>query len=72
MPKRSTFVKCIIPFEITGHLKTNRAYGWSHASGRDDTDERFVAVLGIPPADSPLNAVRVSAAKEIRRKQGKK
>lgn len=58
-------------FEIAGHPRTNIAYGWSHASGADDSDERFVAVLGIPPADSPINAVRVSAVKEIRHKQGK-
>jgi len=56
-------------FDIQGHPKAKRAYGWSHASGTDDSDERFVVVLKIPPADSPANAVRVSVVKEIRRKQ---
>ena len=58
-------------FEITVHPQANIAYGWSHASGKDDSDERFVAVLQISPADSPVNAVRVSVVKEIKRKQGR-
>jgi hypothetical protein len=57
-------------FDISGHPKAKRAYGWSHASGKDDSDERFVAVLEIPPVDSALTAVRVSLVKQIRR--GKK
>ncbi len=56
-------------FEITGHPKAKRAYGWSHASGSGDQDERFVAVLEIPPVDSALTAVRVSLVKEIRSKK---
>lgn len=47
-------------FDITGHPKAQRAYAWSHVDGADDSDERFVAVLQIPPVDSPINAVRAS------------
>lgn len=56
-------------FDITGHPKAKRAYGWSHVAGKDDSDERFVAVLHLPPVDSPLTALRVSLVKEIRKKQ---
>jgi hypothetical protein len=53
-------------FDIAGHPKATRAYGWSHKAGEDDTDERFVAVLHLPPVDSALTALRVSLVKEIR------
>ena len=54
-------------FAITGHPKAKRAYGWHHREGPDDLGERFVTVLEIPPVDSPQTAVKVAAAKEIRK-----
>ena len=56
-------------FDLNAHPKAKRAYGWSHKEGKDDKGERFVAVLGIPPVDSALTAVRVSVVKEIRNKK---
>ncbi len=53
-------------FDISGHPKAKRAYGWSHESGHGDSDERFVTVLELPPVDSAVNAVRVSLVKQIR------
>lgn len=53
-------------FDLTGHPKAKRAYGWHHLSGPADQDERFVTVLEIPPVTSPQTAVQVAAAKEIR------
>ena len=47
-------------FELTGHPKATRCYAWSHPEGNDDRDERFVAMLGIPPVDSPQKAVRAA------------
>jgi hypothetical protein len=47
-------------FDLTGHPKAHRAYGWSHRDGKNDAGERFVTVLEIPPVDSALSAVRVS------------
>jgi hypothetical protein len=58
-------------FDITGHPKAKRAYGWSHLDGDDDSRERFVAVLEIPPVDSAITAVRVSLVKQIRKGQKK-
>ena len=51
-------------FDITGHPKAKRAYGWSHLEGEDDSGERFVAVLEIPPVESAETAVRVQIVKD--------
>lgn len=56
-------------FALVGHPKANRAYAWSHRAGRDDIDERFVAVLGLPPVTSAETAVKVSVASDIRAAQ---
>lgn len=58
-------------FELRGHPKAKRCYGWHHLSGQYDQDERFVTVLEIPPVTSPETAVKVAAAKEIRKARGK-
>jgi hypothetical protein len=47
-------------FDLQGHPKAKRAYGWSHRDGKNDEGERFVTVLEIPPVESALTAVRVS------------
>lgn len=47
-------------FDLTGHPKAKRAYGWSHPEHADGTGERFVAVLEIPPVKSPQTAVQAS------------
>ena len=47
-------------FDLTGHPKAKVCYGWSHPTGKDDKDERFVAVLELPPVISPITAVRAS------------
>ena len=47
-------------FELTGHPKAKRAYGWSHPEGTDDQDERFVTVLEIPPVQSAKTAVQAT------------
>ena len=46
-------------FDLVGHLKAKRAYAWSYRGG-DET--KSVAVLEIPPVDSPQSAVRVALA----------
>ena len=57
-------------FDLTGHPKAKRCYGWSHPENDDGTGERFVAVLEIPPVDSPQTAVKISIVADIKR--GKK
>jgi hypothetical protein len=56
-------------FDITGHPKATRCYAWSHLDGADDSDERFVAVLGVPPVDSPLKAVQVSIVADAKKQK---
>ena len=51
-------------YDLTGHPKAKRAYAWSHREGPNDQGERFVAVLEIPPVDSPVMAVRVQIVKD--------
>lgn len=46
-------------FALTGHPSgATRAYAWSYAT--TGTKRRFVAVLGVPPVDSAVMAVRAS------------
>ena len=54
-------------FDLNGHPKAKRAYGWSHPENADGTGERFVAVLEIPPVDSPQTAVKVSIVSDIKK-----
>ena len=56
-------------FDLTGHPKAKRAYGWSHPENADGTGERFVAVLEIPPVDSAAVAVKISIVSQVRRKK---
>lgn len=43
-----------------------RAYAWSYE--RDDGRRRFFAVLGMPPINSPRDAVRAAIVAEARAK----
>lgn len=45
-------------FSITGHPKAQTAYAWSYKD--DDGTAHYVAVLGVPPVDSALNAVQAA------------
>jgi len=57
-------------FDLAGHPKAKRAYGWSHPEGDDNKGERFVAVLEIPPVVSAETAVKVSIVSDL--KKGRK
>jgi hypothetical protein len=57
-------------FDLNGHPKAKRAYGWSHPDGNDNKTERFVTVLEIPPVNSPETAVKIAIYSDI--KKGKK
>ena len=46
-------------FTLNGHPKAKRAYGWAWQDGKE---ARYVAVLEIPPVDSPSTAVRAAIA----------
>jgi hypothetical protein len=55
-------------FDLRNHPKSKRCYGWSYPERGHDQDERFVAVLEIPPVTSPETAVKVAAAAEIKKR----
>ncbi|MGC9940863.1 MAG: hypothetical protein ABSE48_03455 [Verrucomicrobiota bacterium] len=55
-------------FDLTGHPKAKRAYGWSHPTGGDNKAERFVSVLEVPPVNSPEVAVKMVIYEEVKRK----
>lgn len=46
-------------FDLQGHPKASRAYAWGYQDGEQF---RSVAVLEIPPVDSPSTAVDVAIA----------
>jgi hypothetical protein len=47
-------------FDLMGHNKAKRAYAWQYED--DDKKTKTVAVLDIPPVDSPQTAVQVAIA----------
>lgn len=59
-------------FTLTKHPVAKRAYAWSHRHGKNDDDERFVAVLELVPVTSPQSAVKVAIANDVRNDLRKK
>ncbi len=53
-------------FELHGHPKATHAYAWTHDSDDPKQPRRSVTVLKIPPAVSPIAAVRAAIMQEIR------
>jgi hypothetical protein len=58
-------------FSIRNHPKAKRCYAWAHLMGENDERKRYVAVLEIPPVDSPQTAVRAAIVDEFRKKKEK-
>jgi hypothetical protein len=50
-------------FDLIDHPKANRCYAWSFADGKQT---RTVAVLELPPVDSPETAIKVAIAAKAR------
>ena len=50
-------------FDLVGHRQAKRAYAWGY---RDGNQNKTVAVLEIPPVDSPESAVKVVIASKAR------
>ncbi len=50
-------------FALIDHPKAKRAFAWSY---RDGDQNKTVAVLAIPPVDSPQNAVKAAIASKGR------
>lgn len=56
-------------FNIRGHPTAKRCYAWSHAVGRGGRGKRFLAVLELPPVDSPQTAVKAVCLRLRMRKE---
>lgn len=54
-------------FDLVGHPKSPRAYAWSHTTTGEK--RRFVAVLHVPPVNSPVAAVQASIVAEVKSAQ---
>ncbi|MBI1814274.1 MAG: hypothetical protein HYR72_04810 [Deltaproteobacteria bacterium] len=56
-------------FAVTGHAKAKTVYAWSYEA--DSGERRHVAVLGVPPVNSAVDAVRIVVVNEIRKQSGR-
>ena len=50
-------------FHLVGHPKAKRVYAWTY---QDGDQNKTVAVLEIPPVDSPQSAVKAAIASKAR------
>ena len=53
-------------FDLHDHPKANTAYAWAHDTDDPANPVRHVTVLHIPPAVSPITAVRAAIVQELR------
>jgi hypothetical protein len=53
-------------FDLHGHPKATTAYAWAHQTNDPDNPVRHVTVLHVPPAVSPITAVRAAIMQEIK------
>lgn len=73
VPVRETFEGAVVwegvvhVFNLEGHSKAMRAYAWSHAI-EGSAKRRFYAVLGVPPINSAVDAVRAAIVAEAKAK----
>ena len=52
-------------FEVAGHPTARAAYAWTYLD--DDGKPHHVAVLGVPPINSAVDAVRAAAVAAMRK-----
>lgn len=62
---RAVWEGAVKVFALTGHPSgATRAYAWSYPT--EGGKRRFIAVLGLPPVDSPAMAVRTAVLAQVR------
>jgi hypothetical protein len=52
-------------FDLTGHPKAKKAYAWGYPNGKGGLE--VVAVLEIPPVESPQTAVKAAIVAQARK-----
>jgi len=55
-------------FRVCGHPQAQHAYAWSYKT--EDGELRHLAVLGVPPVNSPQKAVQAAVMAHIEKKRG--
>jgi hypothetical protein len=60
---QTTWEGTVEVFDLIGHLQAKRAYAWSY---RDGNQNKTMAVLEIPPVDSPETAIKVAIGSKAR------
>lgn len=53
-------------FALTGHPKAKPCYAWSF---QDNGEMQYATAREIPPVESPITAVRLAIAAEVREKK---
>jgi hypothetical protein len=56
----------VLVFDLQGHPKASRCFAWSHLDGKDDGQTRYVAVLNLPPVDTPRKAVQAAIVSQLK------
>ncbi len=54
-------------FDLHGHPKAKRCYAWAHKEGKSDEQTRYIAVLEIPPVNSPVTAVMAAIVGTVKK-----
>lgn len=57
-------------FDIRGHPKAKRVYGWGFIVNENE-GRKYVAVLEVPPVNSPQTAVQAAIMSEIKNAKSK-
>ena len=52
-------------FDNVNHRRAKRAYAWAHDNGEGGNRKNVVAVLELPPVESPQTAVQAAIMSEI-------
>jgi len=53
------------------HRQAKRAFAWAHDDGESGKRKNVIAVLELPPVNSPQTAVKAAIMSEIKECQGK-
>lgn len=56
-------------FTLLGHAQAKRCYAWSNLQGESNGQQRHVAILEMPPIDTPTKAVRAALVRDSKSQQ---
>ena len=67
--KKPVWEGVVETFQLDGHPTAKRAYAWESPAevSRDKPEPEYTVVLGLPPANSPEDAVKVAVVGAIKK-----